>query len=195
MADSFQAFPPADSNPGLKPYERFGDIDLRKPERRSILRRLLISSPLALGIAAFLFWLFLYRWSAVTSPSPSSVRLDTWPTEETALQGTWVATAMIINGEEASTADARRVELKLMQKPGRFRLTLPNKMYHGQYKASGGEIDLNDDTPIFGVRGIYIQDGDKLAICFEETKRPTEFTAEKGSRRTLLMLTRHGKEP
>jgi len=39
---------------------------------------------------------------------------------------------MIINGEEASAADARRVELKLMQRPGRFRLTLPSNIYHGQ---------------------------------------------------------------
>jgi hypothetical protein len=91
-----------------------------------------------------------------------------------------------IDGEKAADAGVTL----LLDGLDRFQLDLLNRNYTGQYHARSGSIHLIEDTEIFAVRGIYKQDGGTLTICFATAERPSDFTAEKGSGRTLLVMKR-----
>jgi uncharacterized protein (TIGR03067 family) len=58
------------------------------------------------------------------------------------------------------------------------------------------EVDFNSDEPKQFRKGIWKLDGDVLLICYSRpgADRPTDFTAPKGSSRTLYTLRRREKE-
>jgi uncharacterized protein (TIGR03067 family) len=109
------------------------------------------------------------------------------------LNGTWLATCVTIDGKVVNADDLQEWELTLIAETHRFRLREPNTIRDGVFKISAlgrKRIDFATGLPMFSAQGIYFLNGGTLTICFAETERPTEFTAPKGSRRTLLVLKR-----
>jgi len=85
--------------------------------------------------------------------------------------------------------DLRQAQLQ-MTASGRFRLDWPDKTKTGAYLARGRSMDLADDETLLRFFAIYKQDGDTLTICLADGTYPTDFTAEKGSGCTLLVMKR-----
>jgi len=115
------------------------------------------------------------------------------------LQGTWIATAVTINGEDAKDDDVAKVRLT-MDKEG-FKLVLPTTQKKGRNWATGFLTPEGNKGILFlpggddDMRGICEIDGDTLKVCITalSDKWPDDFTAKKDSKRTLLVLKR--KEP
>jgi uncharacterized protein (TIGR03067 family) len=104
-----------------------------------------------------------------------------------------LAQCVTIDGEVADADDLPKFELRLIVETHRFRLQVPKTTHNGVFKISAlgrKRIDFATDLPVFSAQGIYFLNGDTLTICFAETERPTEFTATKGSGRTVLVLKR-----
>jgi uncharacterized protein (TIGR03067 family) len=200
MSDDFQAQPPPPDGTELAPStrDRFDEVNLRKPESEAHDWhgvRLAMLCLIGLGVIGVI----LYS-STITTPRPTFVYGSTIGPQAAGgqvardpLDGTWVATAVIIDGEDLPPDDLAQFKLVLDSKSGQFSLDLPGTSHQGSYNVtntlSPKEIDLTGDRGNFSVRGIYADRGG-LFICFARSERPTDFTAAKGSRRTLLVLRR-----
>jgi uncharacterized protein (TIGR03067 family) len=209
MPDDFQALPPrATPAPDASLVsDRFAVVSLRKPERPNHGWRWFLGLSVFLlfifvGIGTVAYWEKLCRTGTAPAAAlaPAVLLIDDGPSgsmtiaDVERLEGTWLSTAMTIDGEEATGADIMNAEVKTDGEIGRFNLDLRYKVYQGRCRAADGEIDLVDDLANFRARGIYGRNGDTLTICFHESQRPTDFTAEKGSGRTLIVLKKRKPE-
>lgn len=216
MAEDFQAQPPpGDARPaqGLPAYDRFEQVSLRKPENEGAVRWPIlvlggIFAFVAVALAMLASWWQAGKSVSGGSPNTAPERApapiqavaaqdDGWA-EHWALQDTWQATAMVVNGEKATLDDVTKVNLTLAGKE--FVLVLPRTKYEGEWlgvcdlTTKPRRMELAGDN--FNLQAIYRLDGDTMTFCFTalDGDRPTEFTAEKGSGRTLLMLKRQEKK-
>jgi uncharacterized protein (TIGR03067 family) len=204
MPDDFQAQPPpppdgAELAPSTR--DRFDEVNLRKPESEAYDWhgvRLAVLCLIGFGLIVV-----IVSSSTLTSNQrPTFVYGSTIGPQSAGgkvrdpLDGTWLATAVLIDGEDSPRGDLAQFKLVIDSKTARFNLDLPGTTHQGSYKVSNTlspkEIDFTSDTGDFRVRGIYADRG-SLFICFAQFERPTDFTAEKGSRRTLLVL-KHREE-
>jgi uncharacterized protein (TIGR03067 family) len=205
MPDNFQAEPARWSSQQLPAFDRHAEINIRKQEKR-IVRRVIISVSGVL-MAGVVLGLLIYKGKtthatvAASSSGPVSI-----PEEEVRrLEGTWVATAATINGEEATDNEVAKIKL-IMGKDG-FRMVLPTNQKEGDCWITGCRTPNGIKGILFlarvptggdfvpGMRAIYERDGDFLKMCITglSDKWPDDFTATKDSKRTLLILKR--KEP
>jgi uncharacterized protein (TIGR03067 family) len=220
MPDGFQAEPPRWSAERPSAYDRFAEVNLRRPDGQGAGSWWLIGGIAAtlVSVALIAVLLGLLMWEAAPIP-PSSppapvvfttvdfpVRTPGAPgpfgadaalnPEEELLKGNWTATAVIINGEAVPDEVLARVQLFLG--PNRFRMVLPNAEAEGKIwvapiltaKGMEGILFLGDTD----VRAIYELDGDTLKMCLSD-EYPDDFTARKGSKRVLLELRRSEQEP
>lgn len=206
MPDGFQADPPRRSSERGGGYHRYSEVNLRRPDRQasggSWIIIAVIAAFLSVGLIAFLgVGLFVYHATAfaptaTVAPTPA-VAVDA---DVAALRGTWIATAVTIDGDKATNDDALKV--KLAMEPNGFRLDLPTTQKQGDswtikadFKpdADGGRVIkkivflINDGSTI---EAIYEVGRDIMRICMSQNGEPppTDFSAEKGSGRTLLSL-------
>jgi len=148
---------------------------------------------------------------AVATPAPPGLLPPAPPSVEDKevdpLQGTWIATAVTINGEAATDDDVAKVKLT-MDLTG-FKLVLPTTEKKGAswtIKADlkpnlKGNLDITTNKIDFLVNdgstleAIYEINGDAMKLCLSQDggPRPTDFASKKDSQRTLVVLKR--KEP
>jgi uncharacterized protein (TIGR03067 family) len=223
MPDDFQAQPPRPPDGAelpLSPYDRFAQVNLRKPESEGYdwrgVKFVAVFVFVGLGLLALLAiglrtvdgrarGTFIYVGNPkppLPLPPPAAAPWDGVDEEKElqALDGTWSATFANIDGEVADDDDLPKFKLTLLNQTRRFRMQLRDRKYAGDYQVTlldFKRIDLKDDMPLrrdlgagFNVRGIYVLDGDTLIICFTENERPADFSSPKGSGRTLLVLKR-----
>jgi uncharacterized protein (TIGR03067 family) len=211
MPDEFQPLPPRpsdDAGPPLSPYDRFAEVNLRKPGSEGYDWRWIKLTALFSGLGLLLLLMaftmighssrgtFVYVGKPIgpaPAPAPAPVAND----DGERLEGIWVATAVTIDGTKATDEDVAQVRLTI--EPRGFRLVLPQETHKG-FMADRNVLDRrNLDFIVPGEAdrlAIYALDGDILTVCFTQddkrdaTRRPTDFTAEKGSGRTLLVLKR-----
>jgi len=123
------------------------------------------------------------------------------------LQGTWVATSMVINGEMAIDDDLAKVQVTFDDR-GKFNMAMPDGNWTG---LAGTPANLRPKPMFFIVRngpedfrarvGVCEVNDDILRICVKWTPverredGATDFIAEKGSGRILLIMKRQEKEP
>jgi len=117
--------------------------------------------------------------------------------EQKALEGTWVAESLVVDGDEFPKEYVSKVLVALSG--SKFTMTWPEANYEGQWTIDvtrTGEIDFLYSMGI-KQEGIYEIDGNTMKLCMRITQftRPTDFTAEKGSGRILLVMKRQQKEP
>jgi uncharacterized protein (TIGR03067 family) len=204
MPDGFQAEPPRWSSDEPRAYERYSEVNFRKPEKQAAgvpwaiiaVAAAFISVGL---IAALVFGLFLYggksassTFMAVAAPSTAPVRVIKLPDEVKEIQGTWIATALTINGQEAANDDVAKVKLT-MDAEG-FRMVLPTTQRKGDWVTKLDrlkEIDFRINGEV-DMRAICEINGDTLTMCLSQDggPRPTDFTAKKDSKHILLFLKR-----
>lgn len=209
MPDGFQAEPPRWSPDQAGDYHRYSEVNLRKPEKQATggwwIIIALVAGSLSVGLIAVLaFGLFLFNAPsppvpvaaavAVSAPPPAAVPAAN-AEEVRLLEGTWIATAMTANGEAAADDDLAKIKLTMGE--AGFRMVLPTATKRGEWEvdlnASPKEIDfVVDDRP--DMLAVYDLAGDTLRICMSQQgePRPNDFTAKKGSGRTLLVLKRQG---
>jgi len=127
-----------------------------------------------------------------------------------AFEGTWVAESMIHDGKIAWPTEVAKIRLSFdvdNHTSGRFILELPSVVYRGSYsKWVSTSVNLESTLDCVlstreNLNAIWKteeppQRADKLTICFGEvnTPRPRDFTAEKGSKQTLLVFTREAEK-
>jgi uncharacterized protein (TIGR03067 family) len=109
----------------------------------------------------------------------------------TALEGTWVVVSYTENGKERDGAKGGKIVFKgkdvtintpvAPERQGTFKIDLKEK-----------KIDTTFSDQEVTFRGIYALKGDDLKICMArpEKDRPKDFTAKKGSGRSLIVLKR-----
>jgi len=230
MPDDFQAEPP-DLPPaaaGLTPSgdDQYGEASFRKPDtEQSELRGVKLAALLvAIGLLTFVgyvLWTATSRRGATLGPTPSSTRApkaSSLPNpvlqaieEEAArelrrLNGTWGATAVIIDGKKATAEEVAKVKLTLDAEDS-YSLVLPTAKHVGSYvilpttTPKGIEFHSADTSHKDVNLAIYDIDGDALTICmnpFTNNKKvlpqPGDFTAPAGTQRILLELKRQQKE-
>jgi len=203
MPDDFQALPPpVPPNRPASYEERYAEVSFRKPEKQAFRWR--VAALLAgIGLTALLALGILWQRSAPPPGVTTKIALPAPPpllpevdavTEYRALHGTWEATSLMIDGKKATDDDVAKVRLAL---PGSktFLLVLPNARYEGEWPvdliAAPRQIDFvqKDGRRL---RAIYRMDRDNLLLCLGamDGDRPTDFTAEQGSGRTVVLLKR-----
>jgi uncharacterized protein (TIGR03067 family) len=206
MPDDFQSQLPADGLPqeSPKPLDRFANVSLCKPENAGFGSRwIFITLAATFILVTGIFGLFLHRWYSFMSLSggasntaPVSVAApvparDDGRADRRALEDTWLATEVIVNGEPATATTVSDVRLELLGKF--FLFALPRGKQEGEWLA---DFDTNpkriEFIPEMGpnLLAIYRINGNTMVMCFETKDFPTDFTAEKGSGRTLLKLRR-----
>lgn len=228
MRDEFQAEPPRRSSSELPPAPgRYSEINFRKPDKQKASGWWLIIVLLAafLSVGLILAKVFLdpgynpkrdyYRMSReLASARDRSTNTATtqllWSatndTDSGKLRGTWIATAVTIDGEVATDEDVAKVRLR-MDKEG-FWVVLPTTIKIGDrwycrrptldpptYKPKPQEIIFvsSDGADMLA---IYELKGDTLKICWSQHGVfPTDFTARKDSKRTMLVLKRKAESP
>lgn len=213
MPDGFQAEPPRWSPDQARDYHRYSEVNLRKPEKRAaggwwIIIALVAAFFSVSLIAVLAFALFLPSTApvavavAVPAPAPAPVADPAANVEEVRiLQGTWVATAVTIDGVKATDEEVAKV--KLTMNLSGFRMDLPMTTTKGaawSIKADPlAKADWNIWTTLAfrvddgsTIEAIYELDGGTLEICMGQKDKPcpTDFTAKKGSGRTLLIMKR-----
>ncbi len=109
------------------------------------------------------------------------------------LQGTWAVESAVKDGKDFD----RIKEDRLVIAGDRITVKSKDKDHGGTYKLDLSKkpaaIDfMPEDANEKTVQAIYELKGDTLKLCFAEpdTERPTEFKAEEGSRRILVILKR-----
>jgi uncharacterized protein (TIGR03067 family) len=159
---------------------------------------------IVLGLFAFLaLGLFWQRQTArrdtvalmppLPLAAPAPVQDDGW-TEHRALEHAWVATDMLVDGDKPTDTAVADVHLELFGK--HFLLALPRGKYEGEWfgdlDTKPRQLDFVPDDGRRNLQAIYRIDGDTMKLCFapDDKPRPSDFTAEKGSGRTLLVLKR-----
>jgi uncharacterized protein (TIGR03067 family) len=217
MPDGFQAEPPRWSAERPSAYDRFAEVNLRRPDGQGSGRWWLIGGIAAtmVSVALIAALLGLLMWESAPSPPPARpVPPFAFKMEETEfvprtpggpgpfeapdeelLKGTWIATAVTINGEAAPEEVLARVQVILGQ--DRFRMVLPDAEKEGKIwvapivtaKGMDGILFLGDTD----MRAIYELEGDTLKLCVAD-EYPDDFTARKGSNRILLDLKRAEQE-
>jgi len=217
MPDSFQAEPPRWSSERPSAYEAYSEVNLRKPEKQTAwVRRVTISVAAALvsGVlmAAVVLGVVLFSGKrptpvtvaaslggSVSAPPPAVVLPG--DAEVAAFRGTWIATAVTIDGDKATDDEVAKVKLT-MDLTG-FTLVLPTTHKQGptwtirtelttKLRATNlKKIDFlaNDGSTL---EAIYEINGDTLKLCLsqDDGPRPTDFAAKKDSKRILLILKR-----
>jgi len=210
MPDDFQAKPPRWSQEPPPAYERYSEVNLRKQEtpRSGATWLVIVAALIGAGlIAAGLFGLWTgapmspampATMAAVAAPPPI---VNLGDEDVAALEGTWVATAVTIDGDQAAADDVAKVRLAIDRKG--FELILPKTQRQGNSWTIKSEIDprvgrksTNQiDLVIEGgsrLEGIYEIEGDTMKLCLsqQDEPRPTRFTSDVGSKRILLRLKR-----
>jgi len=212
MPDDFQAQPPPADNPpvqGAQAYERFEQVDLRKPENQGSVRLSIIAlggifAVLAVVLAIFAAWLQA-RMSVTPNTAPILTPGPGGPFgadpellgQRKALEGTWVATAMIVDGKKVAQEEVNDVSLTV--DANGFSMALPDSEQEGGIALS----PLSPEHINFIVRAmpdrqaIYRINEQMLTICMHQdpSQRPMAFTAEEGSGRTLIVFKRQEKRP
>jgi uncharacterized protein (TIGR03067 family) len=125
--------------------------------------------------------------------------------ERERLEGTWIATAVTIDGAQVVDQDLAKVTLTIDDKQDAFKMILPAYEWNGQLWVNvrskpPHRIYFILRDPGTAVRlGIYEAGDNLLKICVNAVplvdKHPTDFTADKGSGRILLVMKRQAKEP
>jgi uncharacterized protein (TIGR03067 family) len=217
MADDFQAKPRHWSAERPSAYDRYSEVNLRRPERqRSGVPWVVIAAVAAFGLMGFLAFGMLMSSAAprrVGTPAPMaagsiSARPDVvvLPREEEvfSLEGTWIATAAVIDGDQAT--DNALANVKLTMDPTGFKLVLAATQKKGRSWTIKTDDLKDSETPTHKIdfvledgsrmEGIFTLDGDTMKLCLsqDDEPRPTDFSASEYSKRILLTLKRQ-KQP
>jgi peptidyl-prolyl cis-trans isomerase B (cyclophilin B) len=221
MPDGFQAEPPRWSSERPSAYERFSEVNLRKPDRPPSgsgpwVIVAVVAAVIGVGLSAFVaFGLALHRGRSatfvtvsapVTAPAMAPVPVavpavvpvpavaPVPAADANALQSTWTATAVVVNGEEAPDEDLAKIKLTMDELE--FNLVLPSGPQKGAWELDSRNNPKELDFIVDGVRrlrAIYELEEDRLKICMTlspDDGRPGNFTSSKGSRRVLVHLKR-----
>lgn len=212
MASDFQALPPRPrSEETPSPYDRYAEVNLRKPEREGFGVPWRVISVVAAFISMGLILLAVVSmnmWSAAPPPAPMPVvtPVNVLGDEEVAaLKGTWVASALTIDGDQATDDEVAQVKLTLDLNG--FKLVLPTSQHSGSgwrlmtdIVPRGGaksekKIDLCADGDVT-LQGICEIEGETMKLCLsqEDGPRPTDFASKKDSKRVLIILNRQKQE-
>jgi hypothetical protein len=221
MPDDFQALPaPQPPAPLPSCKDRYAEVSFKKPEDDNFDRRILA---IIIGVAAAAFLVFGFLTSSSLRPPVTvrvapvtvSVAVPTKPSTPGVwaekrilaapkLEGTWVATSFVLNGDEnvaevTVTFDAH----------GSWRMNLPDSQWSGKagYKPTFMSFTVLRGPGDTGSKiGVCKLDDDILKICvkwlpvdgpepwLEGGERLTDFTAEKGSGRMLLVMKRSRRD-
>lgn len=184
MPDDFQALPPGlPAGNGVQPQhpinERFAEVNLRKPSSRVRLIGVTV-----FGVAA-VFAVVALEYTR-RRPSPVPVR---------PIEGTWVATAVTIDGKQFT--DDVVANVRVIFNDTRFTLVLPTSTHEGDWGFTNNANEIfflvsNSSDRRADYRAIHHTDGDTMRLCLttDNKPRPTDFTSEEGSGRILLVLKR-----
>jgi uncharacterized protein (TIGR03067 family) len=214
MPDEFQAEPSRRSSNGPSVYDRFAVVNFRKPENNATTLRWarLIAAMLGGGMIALVLFGVLSENEPSTPPSKLPAIASSSPLmqidrgdfvlikaeEKKPFQGTWIATALSINGENATDEEVAKVILTIAKDT--YTLALPSEQHSGRLESDQSTKPKAMDFIAAGpaersALAIYSIDGDTLTICMkssaddqDEGARPTEFTSKRGV--TLLVLKR-----
>jgi hypothetical protein len=215
MSDDFEADSPSRRSGWRSPYDHYAEIDLRMPEKQSFGVPLTVLGVVAgfvvLGVAAVFLLGVVFFQSAPPAPavftSSGSASVSTTVVaaapalalaEADELEGTWIAKAVIIDGEEKEIDPAK---VKLTMDATGFKLDLPGMQSAGHWvKRVAGELRtmllVSKDDEIR--RAVYEIEDDTLKLCIappSEAGWPNDFTVKQGSKRMLLILKRQEEEP
>jgi uncharacterized protein (TIGR03067 family) len=205
MADNFRAQPPQWSPEPRSPYEHYSEVNFRRPDRPHPTNWWLIvavvAGVLSVGLIAatsLVLFVFAGRSSTATFAVPATMPMVAGPVPpaapkppaEIAAKGTWIAAAMMVDGKEAGDDELAKVKLTIDDDA--FTMILPEARHQGVYRVVlDGQIDFTCFGEVPDLAAIYELNGDRLKLCFlPAPRRPTDFSAEKGSQRTLLVLKR-----
>lgn len=210
MPDDFQAKPPpVPPSPPPSYGDRYTEVSFRKPERPRSPWRAWIVLP---GVGIFALLAVGLVWRMKVSPPGITVRAplsatpafvpaapaprNPDPQARSNLEGTWIATAVTIDGDKAGDEDLGKVKLTIGQDAGRliFSLGLPGDEWTGRVVTTKEQpkriyFILNGS----GRAGLHEVQGNTLRICVNAVSQiepPTDFAAPKDSRRILLELKR-----
>jgi uncharacterized protein (TIGR03067 family) len=211
MPDGFQAEPPHWS-PRSPAYHRYAEVNLRKPDKQGSRVPWAIiavaAAVLSVGLIAALMFSVL-MWPTAPMPPAMPVTAAASSTTrsiaalfvedqnaEQPLEGTWMATAATIDGEEV--ADDVVAKVRLTMNAQGFQMLLPGTEKKGSCWVTPSPTAKGRKALLFladtDLRAIYEIDGDTLKMCISD-EYPDDFTAKKGSHRILLMLKRQEQEP
>jgi uncharacterized protein (TIGR03067 family) len=119
--------------------------------------------------------------------------------EKNDLLGTWRVTSITQGGETVPEEFLKKLGVRMRFTENKLLLQAEGKedetaTYKIDAKKTPHEIDITDDKNRTE-KGIYELKGDTLRICFADpgNSRPTRFTAEKGTKTTLIELRRDKK--
>jgi uncharacterized protein (TIGR03067 family) len=203
MPDDFQAQPPpVPPTPQPVSEDRRAENSFRKPDEKFGCLSALVISMGFLAVVLAVPVLFLKK--APQSSTVATVKARS--SDRDALTGTWVATAIAINGALADAEDIATTRLTIdpNHRLTPYVLVFQGTTYSGQFSlgetADPKTIDFSDlELPT--MKGIYDLNGGTLTICLnsyvrrDEQFRPKEFTAAKGSQRILIKMKRQAREP
>jgi len=219
MPDNFQAEPPRWSSERPPGYDRYSEVNLRKPERHVsgvpwtlILVGTAFISAVVVAVAAVA--LFFYAGTkpptVALAPAPAPGGPPPVPVvvmgeaDIAALEGTWVATAATIDGSKVGDEDV--VKAKLTMNRAGFKLVLPTTQKQGdswtikgemKQDANGGRLVRKIDFQVDDgstLEAIYEINDWTMKLCLSQNgrPRPTDFTAKKKGC-TFLVLKRQGE--
>jgi uncharacterized protein (TIGR03067 family) len=219
MPDGFQAEPPRWSASGPTSYDRYADVNLRRPEKQTSGVPWALIAVLLAALSVVLIGGLLYfsampvssGFTVVAAPVSTTVAVaerKVEPAEKLAapLQGSWTAVAVVRDGALAKQEDVARVQLTLNQDG--FQMVLPDGTRKqgatwtpaievedplpGKPEVISTQIEFRDDDGK-KLQTIFQLEDDVLKLCWsldEDAACPTDLTAKKGSRRMLLILQR-----
>jgi uncharacterized protein (TIGR03067 family) len=212
MPDDFQAQPPR--VPPRRPAsqeDRYAETSFRKQGPDWFVVALLVGTILVGMVAVLLLWLRLPRqptpvtMTALVPPAAApvaqpAIRWQQHPDLEARerLVGTWVAAAATIDGKECTGQELAKVKLNVESGHDDFSMVLPGYEWSGRIWVKVQEKPLRMffvlTKPDTGARlAIYEADENLLKICVHAgpaVNPPTDFSAEKGSGRILLVMKR-----
>jgi uncharacterized protein (TIGR03067 family) len=108
------------------------------------------------------------------------------------LEGTWVVVSFTRHGRKDESSNGDKVTFKGKSLTVKTKQGEQKGAFQIDPKTKTIDITVKDHGREETARGIFRLNGDDLTICFSRRgqDRPKEFTAEDGSRNTLIVLKR-----
>jgi uncharacterized protein (TIGR03067 family) len=219
MPDNFQANLPRWSAEQPSAYDRYSEVNFQRPPRRRpgapLAIILAVTAFLGMGVLA-VFAFGILMWQSAPMPArPTIGFISSGPpafapagnADAMALEGIWVATAAVIDGDQAPENEVANIRLTMDQTG--FKLVLPTTQKKGRSWTIKSDDDPKEDADVAiekidfllddgsVLQGIFKIDGDTMKLCLStgNEPRPTDFDAEQYSQRIQLTLKRQKPPP